>query len=771
MFHSYVLSYPLKPRDAVLPTPSDGTWKPGSEHLQLSLPMPDAAAGHIQAEATDAEQRVGYTLRSSSTPMSTHYAIAVLRPNGLHLSPVQGILSMRPDLSGAKSLGAGMDEEPIVSTGPAPAAAAVASTVRRATSARVHDHVRRTHAYEQRLISEEPGVQLEVHGIGSADAAVDAERLECTSFFGKAAASAAGSTLSAVQYMDAYDPATVPTLGHRGAEAVTLSSAPTDADAVNPRTMTITKLVLQPMRIVAQELLRRATCLPYARIKSVLPAGHSDQEVLQALHACGTLVRGIWVLKSDLWVESYLAEHGAHPGSAGENLANEHGRVRAIAARDFMLLHFTRADELHRAALVHATGVASGLARAMLKGVAIAPAVGPNILASGPGPSAGEPGPRVWQFKYQDDFDFQDEHAALCRVMDDWWESREKTLLTLFNKATAGTPELWQARAMRNHFHAQTAKHAATPAERAAADPANQEFLAVFAGSVASAGEDGVDAGSSAAAAAAQGGASLYSEVADVSHMLSGSKRLSEAQMTAMCRVLQDVFKAHSIVSLEYLAAALREVGSLAVDSSLSAEAANAQRPALVQAARNTANPLAAVLTLSKLRLLRILQSLLEGQAGDPPVDNFSEASLDSIDLVQAVQLPAHDGSEHIPRSAAVAALPPAWFVGSRRAETQDCSTVEQAVTVLLGQREYGVWHADQPGAALMKLVLSIFADGHSSVKRADLRRRWQAEMNTPFPKDSEYSSVLKQVAISDPKSGWIRRSGHHHGGESPWTW
>lgn len=78
--------------------PRAARMKPQHQILQLDYEV-DQRSEHYDTDAEDYLKQKHLRLQSSSVPALTNYAVAVFRDGQLHISPVSGILQMRPSLA------------------------------------------------------------------------------------------------------------------------------------------------------------------------------------------------------------------------------------------------------------------------------------------------------------------------------------------------------------------------------------------------------------------------------------------------------------------------------------------------------------------------------------------------------------------------------------------------------------------------------------------------------------------------------------------------
>lgn len=98
VYASYLTQYPLRPSYRPLSTPVKARFKPQNEQLELDIAL-DQTSGHFDQSAEDYLQQSHRTFESTKIEKLSHYCVGVYRDGELHLTPIQGILQLRPSLS------------------------------------------------------------------------------------------------------------------------------------------------------------------------------------------------------------------------------------------------------------------------------------------------------------------------------------------------------------------------------------------------------------------------------------------------------------------------------------------------------------------------------------------------------------------------------------------------------------------------------------------------------------------------------------------------
>lgn len=96
--HRYLTQYPLKPSFRPVDVPVAARFKPNNSILQLDVPIIDQKE-HFDADAESYLKQKVQVLESTAVPPITNYAVGVYRDGQLHITPVRGVLQMRPSFA------------------------------------------------------------------------------------------------------------------------------------------------------------------------------------------------------------------------------------------------------------------------------------------------------------------------------------------------------------------------------------------------------------------------------------------------------------------------------------------------------------------------------------------------------------------------------------------------------------------------------------------------------------------------------------------------
>ncbi|KAA0148307.1 hypothetical protein FNF28_07457 [Cafeteria roenbergensis] len=93
----HLLQYPLRSTSRPTEAPSAAQWKPANRELSLSFAVP-ADEDHYHEDPPDTLKIHHMAQTSTLAPLASGLAVAVVRGSALHLTPVETVLQMRPDL-------------------------------------------------------------------------------------------------------------------------------------------------------------------------------------------------------------------------------------------------------------------------------------------------------------------------------------------------------------------------------------------------------------------------------------------------------------------------------------------------------------------------------------------------------------------------------------------------------------------------------------------------------------------------------------------------
>eukprot|EP01018_Ginkgo_biloba_P006541 Gb_35421 [translate_table: standard] len=296
----YLMQYPLRPywRPYGLEERcQEVRVKPNQSRLEVDLVI-DTDGPNYDHNINEHHLKIEkQTLTSSKIPLSTGYALGILRGNKLHLNPVNAAVQLRPLMSyidqGKKDVnGIGDDEEMTDvdggnDTAPEARPKLVPLQVELKKETERQEKMRlQSHAYLKKLDEAEPWIPLEPHGIDS----------PVTGGFRKKMIAAENFqipfTMSPFDYVNKLVP---------GRTSTGLNEATVKDDSGNEG-LSRSFLDTLPLEQRFKTLLSkgRVQVLQFERLMRLAPVGSTEQEVLEVLQQYAHLVQGCWVAASFL---------------------------------------------------------------------------------------------------------------------------------------------------------------------------------------------------------------------------------------------------------------------------------------------------------------------------------------------------------------------------------------------------------------------------------------------------------------------------------------
>ncbi|KAG5186158.1 Sin-like protein conserved region-domain-containing protein [Tribonema minus] len=425
----FVLQYPMRPLDRPLPDPISAKIKPLNRLLEIKHEIKQAGKNFDPA-APEHLLLEELTHAAAAVPAATNYAIGVVRDNELHLTPLSGILQMRPafrhvDIQAAIEEPDDDDraaaEKPVA--GEPRQVMFKRKETERATQAR-----QRSYAYKRDREDAERWVDLAVHDAASAHARDEFENMFCgdrarpicflpgpAAYLRRldhlhpgadAAALPAGTGDSAAPLdLAAADGGAAP-----AAAAAALNGGGTGASYGVGHAAPLPVDQLSALKGVGalRAYVRAAVVITHDMLKEVAEVA-SDAAVARELSGFAVPVRGAWVLRSERLLPATAAGGGGGAATA------------AARARDAAL------------ALLHAHG---GVSRAALqRRFEIVP--GATLKTVLEGVAALDRGLQCWELKVEDTFDLALALPGVAAAADAEWRAALAALAAEWGGAEA----------------------------------------------------------------------------------------------------------------------------------------------------------------------------------------------------------------------------------------------------------------------------------------------------------------------------------------------
>ncbi|XP_063240681.1 DNA-directed RNA polymerase III subunit RPC5 [Bacillus rossius redtenbacheri] len=322
-----------------------------------------------------------------SVPAASNYALGVLLDKELHVTPVRGILALRPSFGyldksdrrakeDAKERGEEMSGE---EDGPEEEEEMKQITVKfaRRENDKLKQARERSYGFLSKRIAEESWYHTDYHHSKTDRAEMERSKLYCPATHEQLTE----LSLSPAEYLAALLP--------RGAEEEEAAAAP------GARPSSLKDLRRLPLVDQVKAVLREAKVLRFDALTSLLPAPADPKAVLRAVQQAGVLVRGNWVVRSDV----------LHPKDSASDL---HGVPAEIMcrARDHILHQLDQHQFVDRRQVAAEVRLPFEEVKELLSQVARL-----------------RPG-RGWELLLPLDDDFLSRHPEVAERQRLWWEAK-----------------------------------------------------------------------------------------------------------------------------------------------------------------------------------------------------------------------------------------------------------------------------------------------------------------------------------------------------------
>ncbi|XP_051925616.1 DNA-directed RNA polymerase III subunit RPC5 [Hippocampus zosterae] len=410
----YLLQYPVRPSTMTYDNVSllAAKIKPKQQRMELHVAMNTTSPNYCSSKGEQMALNVDgmgndenntYSMKMmdhqifSSTQATTNtslYAAAVFRKGELHMTPLTGILQMRPNFAyldkadnrtrereaanegGDSSQDEGEDE-------------AKAISVRFARPESEQAHRRRIQSYEylQKKQAEEPWIHLQHHGVHDGRSEHERQYLFC-------------------RHGDASDNSQ---LVKTPMEYLTmLMPPPAEEKVVKPigpsNVLSMAQLRTLPLGEQIRTLMKNVKVIQFANLMGLLASGTDATAVLRCIQQVALLVQGNWVVKSDvLYPRNTCSPHSGVPADV------------LCRARDFVMWRFTLERSLMRKEVAAVIKLPPEDVKDFLEQVAV--------------PRAN----RGWEFLLPSDPDFVKKHADVAHRQHMLWLGIQSKLEKVFN--------------------------------------------------------------------------------------------------------------------------------------------------------------------------------------------------------------------------------------------------------------------------------------------------------------------------------------------------
>uniref|UniRef100_A0A8C7QQG9 Polymerase (RNA) III (DNA directed) polypeptide E n=1 Tax=Oncorhynchus mykiss TaxID=8022 RepID=A0A8C7QQG9_ONCMY len=260
-----------------------------------------------------------------STTNTSRYAAAVFRKGELHITPLQGILQMRPSFSYLDKADGKHREREAANEGGDSSQDEVeedvkAVTVRFSRPESDQARQRRIQSYDflQKKQAEEPWVYLHYHGLNDGRSDHERQYLYCQAMGGS-------ENTELVKTPKEYLAMLMP--------PITEEKMPVGPSNV----LSMAQLRTLPLGDQVKTLLKNVKVIPFANLMGLLTPGTDSTAVLRCIQQVALLVQGNWVVKSDvLYPKNSCSPHSGVPAEV------------LCRGRDFVMWRFTQERSVMR---------------------------------------------------------------------------------------------------------------------------------------------------------------------------------------------------------------------------------------------------------------------------------------------------------------------------------------------------------------------------------------------------------------------------------------
>uniref|UniRef100_A0A3Q3IPR9 DNA-directed RNA polymerase III subunit RPC5 C-terminal domain-containing protein n=1 Tax=Monopterus albus TaxID=43700 RepID=A0A3Q3IPR9_MONAL len=410
----YLFQYPVRPSTMTYDDVDhlSAKIKPKQQRVELEMAINTMSPNYcrskgeqiaLNVDGTTCDETSTYSVKMmdkqtfssiQATTNTSRYAAAVFRKGELHITPLTGILQMRPSFSyldkadnktrekeaaneGGDSSQDEADEE------------AKAITVRFARLESEQARQRRIQSYEflQKKQAEEPWVHLHYHGVKDSRSEHERQYLFCQSVD-------ASQNSELVKTPKEYLMMLMPPLAE---EKVVKPVGPSNV-------LSMAQLRTLPLGEQVKTLMKNVKVMPFANLMGLLASGTDSTAVLRCIQQVALLVQGNWVVKSDVLYPKNTCS--AHSGVPAEVLCR---------GRDFVMWRFTLERSVMRKEIASIIKLPPEDVKEFLEHVAA-----PRIN-------------RGWEFLLPTDVDFIKKHPDVAHRQHMLWLGIQSKLEKVFN--------------------------------------------------------------------------------------------------------------------------------------------------------------------------------------------------------------------------------------------------------------------------------------------------------------------------------------------------
>ncbi|XP_061787772.1 DNA-directed RNA polymerase III subunit RPC5 [Nerophis lumbriciformis] len=410
----YLFQYPVRPSTMTYDNVEhlSAKIKPKQQRVELQMAMNSNSPNYcrskgeqiaLNVDGTTYEENNTYSTKMmdkqsfssiQATTNTSRYAAAVFRKGELHVTPLTGILQMRPsfaylDKADNKTREREAANEGGDSSQDEAEEEAKTISVRFARPESEQARQKRIQSYEfiQKKHAEEPWIHLQYHGVKDGRSEHEKQYLFC-------------------QRMDSSENSE---LVKTPKEYLSMLMPPlTEEKVVKPvgpsNVLSMAQLRTLPLGEQIKTLMKNVKVIPFANLMGLLASGTDSTSVLRCIQQVALLVQGNWVVKSDvLYPKNTFSPHSGVPAEV------------LCRGRDFVMWRFTRERSLMRKEVAAIIKLPPEDVKDFLEHVAV-----PRVN-------------RGWEFLLPADVDFMKKHADVAHRQQMLWLGIQSKLEKVFN--------------------------------------------------------------------------------------------------------------------------------------------------------------------------------------------------------------------------------------------------------------------------------------------------------------------------------------------------
>ncbi|KAM3859340.1 DNA-directed RNA polymerase III subunit RPC5 [Diretmus argenteus] len=364
-----------------------------SKGEQIALNVDGSTYDETNTYSAKMMDKQTFTSIQATTNIS-RYAAAVFRKGELHVTPLQGILQMRPSFTYLDKADSKHREREAANEGGDSSQdeaeeEAKAITVRFSRPESEQARQRRIQSYEflQKKQAEEPWVHLHYHGLKDGRSEHEKQYLFCQ-------AMDATESSELVKTPKEYLAMLMPPLSE---EKVVKSVGPSNV-------LSMAQLRTLPLGDQVKTLMKNVKMMPFANLMGLLASGTDSTSVLRCIQQVALLVQGNWIVKSDvLYPKNSCSPHSGVPAEV------------LCRGRDFVMWRFTQERSVMRKEIAAVIKLPPEDVKEFLEHMAV-----PRVN-------------RGWEFLLPSDVEFIKKHPDVAHRQNMLWLGIQSKLEKVFN--------------------------------------------------------------------------------------------------------------------------------------------------------------------------------------------------------------------------------------------------------------------------------------------------------------------------------------------------